>query len=120
MARVSKEAIQILAGKVSKIVDKKKEVVIPTKIAKLIENHIVISNEHKNLYNKINSLSRQLSELGYYQEPVYSNGTTVYTWKPNQSRVSSYNEIYNDIVLLLEFDKKNLASLEKELIAKYS
>jgi hypothetical protein len=120
MAKVSREAIEILARKMSKILDKKKEVVIPTKIAKLIENHTVISNEHKNLYNKINSLSRQLSDLGYYQEPVYSNGTTVYTWKPKQSRISLYNEIYGDIVLSLEFDKKDLASLEKELIAKYS
>ena len=36
MAKVSKEAIQILAKRVYEQVDKKKEVAIPTKVSKLI------------------------------------------------------------------------------------
>jgi hypothetical protein len=120
MARVSKEAIQILAKKISDAVDKKKEVAIPSKIAKLIENYTTISNEQKELNAKLNALSTQLSNLGYYNSSFYSNGTSVYTWKPRQIPVTTYNQIYDDIVLALEFDKKDLASLEKELLLKYS
>jgi hypothetical protein len=120
MARVSKEAIQILAQRISKVVDNKKEVAIPTKIAKLIDGYNALNQESKELYAKLNSLSTQLSNLGYCIKSSYINNKNIINWVPKQKPISSYNEIYSDIVLSLEFDKKDLASLEKELIAKYS
>jgi hypothetical protein len=123
MARVSKEAIQILAQRISKVVDNKKEVAIPTiptKIAKLIDGYNALNQESKELYAKLNSLSTQLSNLGYCIKSSYINNKDIINWVPKQKPISSYNEIYSDIVLSLEFDKKDLASLEKELIAKYS
>jgi hypothetical protein len=120
MAKVSKEAIQILAQRISKVVDNKKEVAIPTKITKLIDGYNALNQESKELSAKLNSLSVQLSNLGYCIKSSYTSNTTIINWVPKQKTISSYNEIYNDIVLSLEFDKKDLASLEKELIAKYS
>jgi hypothetical protein len=120
MARVSKEAIQILAQRISKVVDNKKEVVIPTKITKLIDGYNALNQESKELIAKLNSLSAQLSNLGYYMKSSYISNKNIINWVPKQNPISSYNEIYSDIVLSLEFDKKDLASLEKELIAKYS
>jgi hypothetical protein len=124
MARVSKEAIQILAQRISKVVDNKKEVAIPTKIAKLIDGYNALNQESKELNKELNakltSLSAQLSNLGYYMKSSYINNKCTTSWTNAQKPSSSYNEIYSDIVLSLEFDKKDLASLEKELIAKYS
>jgi hypothetical protein len=120
MARVSKEAIQILAQRISKVVDSKKEVAIPTKITKLIDGYNALNQESKELNAKLNSLSAQLSNLGYYMKSSFISNKQTISWTTKQNSPSSYNEIYNDIVLSLEFDKKDLASLEKELIAKYS
>jgi prefoldin subunit 5 len=120
MARVSKEAIQILANRIAKLVDNKKEVPVPSKITKLIDGYNTLNQESKELNAKLNSLSAQLSNLGYCMKSSYTNNTTIINWIPKKNSVSSYNEIYNDIILSLEFDKKDLASLEKEIIAKYS
>jgi secreted protein with Ig-like and vWFA domain len=120
MAKVSREAIHILAKRVSDKIDGKKELVIPTKIAKLIAEYTSISDEVQKLNNKLTSLSNQLSTLGYSQKGKNVDNSFVYVWLPKQIPVSTYNQIHDDIVLALEFDKKDLASLEKELVAKYS
>lgn len=120
MAKVSKEAIQILAKRVSDVVDKKKEVAIPTKISKLIEKHTEINEVIDSTTDQLRKISNELSRLGYVYQSKYVKGVYQPAKWMQKLETASSNEIYNDIVLSLEFDKKDLASLEKELILKYS
>ena len=77
-------------------------------------------NEISKLNTKLSLVNDQLSKLGYVRKPKYVEDKYIYFWTTREVPVSTYNKIYDDIILSIEFDKKDLASLEKELVAKYS
>jgi hypothetical protein len=119
MTKISKEALKILAERTAKkINDSIRNKPLPKNITDLIKKSDAISSKIKKLEAEYNDIVNQINVLGYARTYNGYNGKYIFTDKKFKS-VSNLN-IYQDIVLLNEFNKKDLAEIEKELIAKYS
>jgi hypothetical protein len=119
MTKISKEALKILASRTANVInDNIRNKPLPKNVSDLIKKSDVINSKIQKLQKENSEILDEITKLGYTKNYVSSKQKYVFTNK--NDKLVSHLTIYEDIVLLNEFNKKDLPEIEKELIAKYS
>lgn len=123
MAKITLKALKILAERIAKKVREEKakekaKIVLPRKVQKLVDERNVLNERIKHINSEINMVNQKVSDLGYTM-----------SWKIDHYEVSPKNnvfvninyekEIFEELVLTNEFSTKDIAEIEKEIVASY-
>jgi hypothetical protein len=121
MAKITLKALKILAERIAKKVREEKEkekFVLPRKVQKLIDEKNILNERMKHVQTEINVINQKVSDLGYAMHWKNNKFDCI----PKNSYVKYINyekEIFEELVLTNEFSTKDIAEIEKEIVASY-
>jgi predicted nuclease with TOPRIM domain len=121
MAKITLKALNILAERIAKKVREEKEkekIVLPRKVQKLIDEKNILSERMKHVQTEITVINQKVSDLGYAMYWINNKFECI----PKNSYVKHINyekEIFEELVLTNEFSTKDIAEIEKEIVASY-
>lgn len=123
MAKITLKALQILANKIAKTVREEKakekaKIVLPRKVQKLVDERNILNERIKHINSEISVVNQKVSDLGY---TMNWKGDQYYAFHKNNVLVNiNYEkEIFEELVLTNEFSTKDIAEIEKEIVASY-